>query len=251
MNHDQIALQLYTVREAAREDLLGTLGRVAAIGYRGVEFAGLHGVAAGEVRTALDAHGLRAAAAHVGLGAFAADAGQVIRDLHALGCPCAVVPGTPHDPWASPEGVRALAEQMNRLGGQLRAEGLRLAYHNHAFEFVDLGGQTGWELFAAATDPDLVDLELDVYWADVAGQAPASLIARFAARLPLLHLKDRGPDDDAPLGDGRLDLPGLLDAAVSADVRWLIVEQDNPQDPLNDVARSMAYLAGQIIARSA
>lgn len=250
MNQHQIALQLYTVRESAQTNLIETLGWVAALGYQAVEFAGLHGVPADEVRVVLTAHGLQAAAAHIGLGAFQADTAQIIRDLHALECSYAVVPGTAHALWNSATEVRDFAEQMNRLGRQLRAEGLRLAYHNHAFEFTDLGGQTGWEIFAAATDPELVDLELDVYWADCAGFPPAQLITRFAERMPLIHLKDRGPDDDAPLGEGQLDLPAVLSAADTAGVRWLIVEQDNPRDPLNDIALSMNYLVNQINTQS-
>ena len=66
MSRLPVALQLYTVRDVATEDFVGTLGQVADMGYEGVEFAGTYGMAAGELKKLIDDLGLRAAGAHVG-----------------------------------------------------------------------------------------------------------------------------------------------------------------------------------------
>lgn len=244
MQTDQIALQLYTVREAAKRDFLGTLNAVADMGYRAVELAGLHGVPAAQVRAALDARGVRAAAAHVGLTDLTGGFAAAIADCRALGCKYIVVPWVPKEQYATPAAAQGLAATLNALGREVRAAGMQLAYHNHSFEFVPLGETTLWDLLTAALDPELVQLEIDVYWVDHGGRDPAATIARHAAAARLIHLKDRAPDGaDAPAGTGGLDWAAILGAARAAGVRWYITEQDHPRDPLADSATAYRLMA--------
>jgi sugar phosphate isomerase/epimerase len=101
-----------------------------------------------------------------------------------------------------------------------------------------------WETLLAELPPD-VDIELDVYWAAVGGRDPVSEIQATAGRVRLLHLKDRaeGPDlSDAPPGHGTLDMAAIVKAGREAAVEWYIVEQDEPQDPLVDIAAGLRYL---------
>src|SRR5205823_11217070 len=117
------------------------------------------------------------------------------------------------------------------------------AYHNHAFEFAPLDGH-GRTLFDAllTTDPALVDLELDIFWAEYAGRDALVLLREHADRIRLLHLKDIARDQDppdVPVGRGAVDWPAILSAGEAAGVRWYVVEQDSPRDPpLEDVATS-------------
>lgn len=248
MRADQIALQLYTVREAAKRDFLGTLRQVAAIGYTAVELAGLYGVPAERVRETLDEQGLRAVAAHVGLPDLEERPEQAVADLRALGCEFLVVPWVEAGRRATTAGVRALAVDLNRWGRRLGSEGLRLAYHNHDFEFGPLEGSSVWEVLTAELDPALVGLELDVYWARRGGHDPAALIARHAPGVALIHLKDIAPGGtaDLPAGEGALDWEAILGAARAAGAAWYIIEQDNPRDPLDDVRRARE----QMLARA-
>ena len=88
-------------------------------------------------------------------------------------------------------------------------------------------------------------IELDVYWAAVAGRDPIAEIRANADRVRLLHMKDRapGPDArDAPAGEGTLPFPDIVDAARASGVEWYIVEQDDPREPLADIARALRYL---------
>lgn len=247
MNIDQIAVQMYTLRDLTAQDMLGTLRQLGQIGYRAVEFAGYGNSTPTEIRKTLDEAGIRGVAAHVRLDLIQTNLDQVIADMHTLGCEYVVVPWVSEEHRGSADQVRALAATLNGAGRRVADAGLRLGYHNHQFEFAALDGSTMWELLAAETDPALVDLELDLFWAIVGGFDPIDLLTRYGQRLSLLHLKDRARegDTDAPVGDGTLPWDRILPAAQAAGTRYYIVEQDHPRDPLNDVRQSLDYLRRQ------
>jgi sugar phosphate isomerase/epimerase len=245
MNKHQIALQLYSVRELVQQDMLGTLRQVAAIGYPAVEFAGYGGVPVAEIRALLDSLGMQTAGAHVALADLQTKPDQVFADLHTLGCHYAVVPWVGDEYRGGEAAVQKLAGILNDLGARCRAAGLQLGYHNHNFEFAGGAGPTMWERLTAATDPALVALELDVYWAAFAGADPLALIDRYSSRLALLHLKDMTPDEArtyAPVGQGTLPWAEILAAGTAAGVSWYVVEQDKSADPLADAALSLRNL---------
>jgi sugar phosphate isomerase/epimerase len=139
---------------------------------------------------------------------------------------------------------RRHADLFNEAGAALRREGLQFAYHNHDFEFAPLDGSTVWETMLPELSP-AIELELDVYWAAVGGRDPVAEIRANARRIRLLHMKDRAIGDephDAPVGDGVLPFPDLIEVARSAGVEWFVVEQDEPADALADIGRSLGYL---------
>ncbi len=240
-----IALQLYTVREQTAKDMLGTLRQLAQMGYRAVEFAGYGNALPATIRATVNTLGMRAVSAHVSYDRFANEFERVLEELHLLGCDHAVIP------WLAPElrvasSLPKLAEQFNEWGRRCNEAGVRFGYHNHDFEFArDERGETLFDTLARETDPTLVNLEIDVFWAEIAGVDPVELIRRHAGRVPLLHFKDRARSAerrDAPVGEGTLDWPAILAAAREAGTEWLIVEQDYPRDPMADVERSLRNL---------
>ena len=240
-----IALQLYTLREQAKEDFVGMLREVAAAGYEAVEFAGYGGMDAVALRALIDELGLRAVSSHVGYQRFTQEPAAVIDELQTLGCSYAVVPGLPQDV-RNVESAPALMEQFNAWGAQCRAAGLRFGYHNHAWEFAPLGDSTMFDLIAADTDPGLVDVQIDVFWALVGGRDPVALVEANAGRVPTLHAKELakpGEELDTTIGDGVTDWPNLLPAATAAGTEWLIVEQeDDIANAYRDIRRSLANL---------
>ncbi|HWE63245.1 MAG TPA: sugar phosphate isomerase/epimerase [Chloroflexota bacterium] len=247
MTEDQIAVQLYTLREQTATDMPGTLQRLAEIGYRAVEFAGYGNATPKEIRRVLDKYAMRAASAHVGVPQWE-QIDDVLATLQTLGCAYAVVPSLPKEQRTSLAQVKALCEQFNHWSERCRDRGIRFAYHNHAFEFDALEDSTIWETLLGSTDPTLVGIELDVYWAQYAGQAPVELIGRLAGRLPLLHVKDMAntPERaDVPAGSGVLDWNAILSAAARAGTEWYIVEQDHPRSAFEDVEASLRFLQGQ------
>lgn len=242
MRVDQISLQLYTVREETAKDMPGTLRRLAGMGYPAVEFAGFGGLSSEEIRAVLDELGLRASGAHVPLSAWDADPHSVIADMHAIGSAHAVVPSAPPDRRGDEAAVSRLAEDFNRWGGLCRSEGVTFSYHNHDFEFGRLGETTMWEVLVRETDPDLVHLELDLYWVKYGGADPEAVLRDVGDRVSLVHLKDMSPDaslSDLPVGEGTMPWPDLLRAADDVGVEWYIAEQDNPGNAMEDVEKSL------------
>jgi sugar phosphate isomerase/epimerase len=244
MRLDQIALQLYTVRELMARDLRGTLQAVAAAGYRSVELAGLFDVAAVELRRLLGEAALRPVAAHVDVDRLRAGLVDVADRHAALGCDRVIVPWLPEEERRTADAVRRFASELNEFARRLDELGIRLGYHNHAFEFEPLEGTTVWDVLLAELSPE-VDLELDVYWASVGGRDPSEVLHEAGSRILLLHMKDRTPDSpprDAPAGGGILDFADIIAAGREAGVEWYVAEQDDPGDALADIARAYRFL---------
>lgn len=245
MKRDQIGVQLYTLREMAAKDLDATLREVASMGYAGVEFAGFHGHSAADVRKMLDEYGLKAFSAHIPIAAFDGDIEQVVSDLQTIGAPWGVVPFvSPED--RSPAFFADLGDKMNSYGSRLHEAGLKLAYHNHDFEFTMTAedGRTIFDTLVSITDPALVSFELDLFWAAVGGYEPDGVMRQHPDRIKLVHLKDgkelaRGKD--LPFGEGALDWGAILSAARDLGVEYYITEQDNPnpENPLGDVETAL------------
>ena len=242
MTQIPIALQLYTVREAAGADLTGTFAEVAKIGYTNVELAGLYGKTATELKKILEDFGLNAVSAHVGIDAFEGDnLGQTIKDYQELGVASVIVPHIGEDIRHAPAGYKGLAERLNAAGELVGKYGLAFGYHNHNFEFTETeSGKSGIETLMDNTDPALVTFELDTYWALFAGFDPVEFINKHATRLSLLHIKDLDPVDRsfAPVGTGSLPLDAIIAAGISAQSRYFIVEHDTTKGPELDAIRT-------------
>ena len=243
-----LAVQLYTLREEAQADLEGTLERVGAIGFVGVEPADLHGLSPAAFRERVESLGMTVCSSH---GMPIGDtAGQVLDDAVTLGSPLVVVPFAAPDRFKTIEGVHAVADELNAALPLAQERGLALGYHNHFWEWRKLpDGRAAFDAMLDRLDPGVV-LELDVYWAQVAGQDPVALLERLGARAARLHMKD-GPAD-APeaamtaAGDGKVDLAA---AAAASPAAWHIVELDRcDTDMFEAVERSYAYLTSQGIS---
>ena len=244
---ERIGLQLYTVRSLMAEDVAGTLDAVAAIGYDEVEFAGYFGHAPAQVRGWLDAAGLSSPAAHVGMEDLAGAALEAaIETASTLGQRWLVLPWIPEEMRTS-DGYRALADMLNAAGETAARANLRVAYHNHAFEFdtVDDDGTTGFSLLLEHLDPALTDLEIDFHWSAVGGADSAALLRDNPGRFPLCHVKDLTADGRmADVGAGEIDWAGLFALSGTAGLLHFFVEHDQPGDPLASIEASYRYLSG-------
>jgi len=246
-----IAVQLYTVLEAAARDFPAVVERIGRIGFAGVELAGLHGMPPAELRRRLGDAGLEIAAAHVQ--APIGDArDRILDEQEALGTKTLVVPFVPPDRFKTRDAIRAVADDVNASFDNARARGFALGYHNHWWEFETThDAVTAHELLFARLDPG-VFAEIDTYWARVGGRDPAAVIAGLGPRARLLHLKD-GPADGfkspmTAVGDGVLDFPAIV--AASHAVQWHIVELDAcATDVFDAVEKSYGYLVGGGLSR--
>lgn len=239
----RLGLQLYTVR-ASTLPLPDLLHAVAAAGYAGVETVGTQGAAPEALRAALADAGLDLASAHVALADLRAAPEDVANAHRTLGTPMLVVPWlAPADRPTDLQGWTALGEELDALGGRLADVGMRLAYHHHDFELERHGDRDGLSALLDAAAPERLSVELDSGWLLAVGHDPAQWVSAWGERVARLHLKDVDLDRSPPwvdVGDGALDLTGLLIAADVAGVEWVLVEHDAPDDPLATARRSAA-----------
>lgn len=241
-----IALQLYTVRDALQKDFAATLHRVREIGYTHVEMAGFGTHTAATVKAMLDDAGLTPTSSHCPIDRLESDIEAALADIHTLGVKYIVCPWLPEERRKDEAGWRQCARVLDKAGSATQAAGVTLCYHNHSFEFVDVGGRTALDLLYDETDPAHVQAELDTYWIKHGGSDPAAYIRRLPQRCPLLHIKDMASNAErsfAEIGAGVLDWKGIFDAAETSGVVWAIVEQDIcPGDPLESIRTSLESL---------
>lgn len=223
-----IALQMYTLRDDAARDLAGTLAKVAEIGYYGVELAGYAGHSVADVKKLLDDNGLKAVGGHTAYDQVAKNTAQVVDDYKTLGAKYVVVPWIGEDMRKTLEDYKRLGAALDELGAKLKADGLTLCYHNHAFEFEKFGGdEYGYDVLFGSARPDNLQVEMDTFWVKKGGEEPAAYLNKYNGRVPLVHLKDMTPEGDfAPVGEGTIDYPSLFAAAEAAGAQYYVVEQD-------------------------
>ena len=241
---ETIGVQLYTVRDRMSEDVEGTLGRVAAVGYREVEFAGLYGRAPSDVRATLDAHGLRGVSSHHSLAEVRGAWERTIEAAVTLGQELIVVPSIPQ-PERTAEGLRRIADDFDRAAATARSAGLRFGYHNHAWELEPLpDGVRPMDLLLERTDPSLVDWQMDIFWTVHGGADPARYLREHAGRVTSVHVKDRSRDGRmVDVGAGVIDFATLLPLAERLGLRHVFVEHDSPDDSLASIRRSYEHLS--------
>lgn len=244
-----IGLQLYTLRNEMAADFEGTLRQVAELGYEGVEFAGYGGLSSEQMKKLLDSLGLQAIGSHVSLQRLRDDLQGEIDYVKAIGGQYLICPYIIEEDRKKGEDWKSLFAFFEEVGLEVRNQGLTFAYHNHAFEFdLKVDGAFVFDALYAQTNPESVQVEMDVCWVQFAGQDPLRYVPKYAGRLPLLHLKDFNKDEQGgmitlELGQGVVRLPDVIAAASDAGVEWLIVEQDHCQNPpLTSVANSLNWV---------
>jgi len=219
-----VGIQLYTVREDCQKDFVGTLKALAEMGYDGVEFAWNYGdMAPPELAAFLKDVGLRACGLHAPKDQAADAESEAYAYARGVGCPyvSTSLAGEVEEGWP------AAIELVQRAGRAAAQQGLQFSYHNHAQEFRQFDGQYALDMLYAQTDPEQVKAELDTHWIARGGLDPVAYIRKYAGRVPQLHLKDIGPNDEfVEIGAGVLDLEAVLDAARDAGSQWIIYEQD-------------------------
>jgi sugar phosphate isomerase/epimerase len=251
-----LGVQLYTVRDTITKDPAGVLKAIQQIGYDEVEavYASLD-----TIWPALKETKLKPISVHVDTAIFMEGGSKLdsaIANVKQHGFEYLVLPYIPPEQRGGADTFKHLAETLNKAGEKAKAAGLTLCYHNHAFEFAPLNGTTGLQILMHETHKGLVSLELDVFWASVAGHDPAALLKKYSGRVPLLHLKDKATgmavqyNETVPheafkeIGNGSIDIPAVLAAANRAGTRHYFVEQDQtPGDPIESLRESYKYLS--------
>lgn len=239
---ENAGLQLYTLRNEMARNFEGTLARVAALGYKEMEFAGYFNRTPAVVRQILDRYGLTSPAAHIQLQALRDDLDGEIERAAILGQKYIVVPILPADQRSIADYQRA-ADDINRAGEAAKAVGIKLGYHNHSFEFELTDGRIPYDILLEETEADLVDMELDLYWIRNAGVDPVPYFEKHPGRFSMLHVKDMDEFGRmAEVGRGEIDFGAIFSHADGAGFKHFFVEHDQPGNGLASVAVSLYTL---------
>jgi sugar phosphate isomerase/epimerase len=261
---DRVGVQLYTVRDAMKTDFEGTIAKVAAVGYKEVEFAGYFGHSAKDVRAILDKNGLASPSVHVDYATVEMMWPQALETAHTVGQSYIICPWVDEKQRAEPSGWKRAADLFNRAGEASKKAGIQFGYHNHSFEFdpaESLGGKLPYDFLLAETDPKLVAMEMDLCWISVAGKDPLAYFEKYPGRFPLVHVKDWVKDASsssgyqgamgqsvkyggrmADVGQGSVDWKRIFAHSGKAGIKHYFVENDDPKSAFDDIKISYDYL---------
>ena len=264
-NRRQIGTQLYTVRNLMAKDPIGTLEKISKIGYKTVEGATytgselFYGMPPEQFKMVLSDNGLEMISGHYLLGAampntkgtMVNDWQKAVDDAAAVGLKYMVCAHLSNTERGTLDGYQQTAEKLSAAGAISQKAGIQLCYHNHDFEFVAQDGKLPYDVLLQGTDPDLVKMEMDIYWVYKAKQDPIALFKKYPGRFPLWHVKDM---DNTPkqmfteVGNGVIPFKSIFAQAKVAGLDYFFNEQDVcPGDPLDSMAKSYKYIKENLV----
>lgn len=246
-----LGLQLYSVRDQLKQDYAGTLKQVASLGYKEVEAAGFYNQSPAQVKTEMEAAGLRCVSAHYPSEQLRQHFDAILDFHQKFGTAKYIICAFPglRDPARAKslphkQLVHAFtiddwkwnAEQFNTWGKKVKDAGFQFGYHNHTMEFQPQDGVVPYDLLLKETDPALVVMELDCGWVTVGGGSPEHYLRTYPNRIRMLHIKDfakdaghtsiENPPPAAELGRGTVDFPAIFKAVKSGSIQHMFVEQE-------------------------
>lgn len=253
-----LGIQLYTLRDLIAKDVSGVLSKITAMGYKEVETfdyhpkAGFWGLKAKDFAHLLKENGLKAPSGHYAMDNFMAGKNQdelkwYIDAAKETGGKYITIPWLDERVRKDADGYRRCAEHFNEAGIICKNSGLKLAYHNHDFEFKQFDGKTGLSILIENTEKELVDFELDLYWAVRSGNNPINLLKTYPDRFSMFHVKDMdktNKDLNTEIGKGAIDFKTILAYAAKTGAKHYFVEQETNYKPneLDSVKTSFDYL---------
>lgn len=243
---ENIGLQLYSVKELTQKDFLGTLKKVAEIGYNGVEFAGYFDTPAKELKKSLFDLGLRSAGSHIGIAMLKDNLDQVIEYSLEINDPYIICPALPQDMRDSMDAYKKTAELLNKIGRKCNENNIKFGYHNHDFEFEKFEGQYGLDILFENTQPEFLFMELDTFWVEYCGLRSVDVINKYKERCSVLHIKDMKSLNEkinTEIGNGIMDFKGITALGKKYNVEWYTIEQEEFEKPyLQSVKEGFDYL---------
>jgi sugar phosphate isomerase/epimerase len=241
----KVGIQLYTLRDLMKADVPGTLAKVAAAGYKEVEFAGYFGHTPRQIRELLKRNGLSSPSSHLSFDSLESGWQKQLDDAKVAGHKWVTIAWLPEEKRRTLDDWKRHAALFNRAAAQAKKADLKFAYHNHDFEIRPVEGTRPLDLLLTSTDPKLVDFELDLYWAVFGGGNPIDFFNRYPKRFPMVHVKDSsGPPDNkiVDVGQGTIDFKSIFAQSEKAGIKHYFVENDEPADPNVTLSTSYKYL---------
>jgi sugar phosphate isomerase/epimerase len=251
-----IGLQLYSLRHLFKKgDIQGTLALIRRWGFTDIEGGGTYGLPREEYLGMVRKAGLRMVSVGADYGRLVKDVGSVVEEAQAFGAQVVMCAWIPHEGRFSRADVDKALPVFAKAGRAMRDGGLRFLYHVHGYEFQPGPDGTHFDALAKGTEPGIVDFQMDVFWVVHGGGSPVELFQKYPGRFPSTHLKDmrkgtkvcdptgHAPDETSVvLGEGMLDIPGILRAANADGVKYHFIEDEHPEAE-KQIPRSLEYLA--------
>jgi len=250
VNIDNIGLQLYTLRDylTTKEDFTETLRKVSEIGYKNIELVKQNDLSAKEVREIADMYGIRIISSHTSLNILQSDLDSYIEDSHIWGAEFVGIGIMPAEYRENKSTYIEFINKINIISDKLKANGLTLVYHNHAFEFEKKEDELGIELLYKLTKN--VGLEIDFYWVQAGGASPCEWAQKLCDKNEIVHFKDMRVSGSeqltAPVGGGNINWKNVKKSLETCCTNWIIVEQDRcyGENPFDCIKESFDYLKG-------
>jgi sugar phosphate isomerase/epimerase len=235
-----LGVQLYSVRDQCKNDLIGTISAISKIGYKGVEFAGYHGRSATELRRILDDHNLVACGTHTPYESVLADKlKETVEFNRTIGNKFLIVPSMnarTKEEWLEK------AKLFDEIADKIKPEGMFVGYHAHAQDFKKFGDETIWEIFVGNTKPEVI-AQLDTSNCHDGGGDPVAMLKKFPGRTRSIHIKAAGGGPDAVIGEDKLDWKTIFAWCQNeGGTKWYVLEHETSKDPLDAVKRSYETL---------
>jgi len=259
----KIGLQLYTLRDIIGKDPKGVLKQVADLGYQELETFGyregmLFGMTVKDFGVYVSSLGMKITSGHYGMGmsertktmkgSLSNDWERAVADAKEMGQEYMIIAFLMPEERASIDNYKRVCEMINKGGEVCKQYGLKIGYHNHDFEFVELEGQIPFHLMMKELDPKLVSMELDLYWATFSGNNPIDLFAKYPGRFEQWHLKDMDKADRKKnpfLGTGSIDFRKIYASAKLSGMKHAYVEHDTfPASSIETVTADIASVKG-------
>lgn len=283
---DKIGLGLFSLPSLLEKDFEGGMELLAKMGYSELELygpytfsnqsakdrwksiipmvgfsgSGFFRHSANEVQSILKEYGMSVPSIHTDLDTMENNIGVFAKPSEVLGFEYITLPAIPDERRKTIDDYKKMADTFNVIGENAKKIGLKLAYHNHGYGLQEVDGQIPFQVMMDATDPELVFLEMDVFWTTAGRANPVEYLKKYSGRYHMMHVKDMKPityfagdGSDAAqwielfskmttAGDGDVDLDTIIKTAKSNGVKHFFVEQDMVQQPEVALKRSFDYL---------
>ena len=254
---DEFGIQLYTLRDVIPADPKGILKQVAGLGFKQIEsYDGDQGMFWNmphtDFKKYLDDLGMSMVSSHCDINKdFELKAAQAAEiGMKYLICPYI-------GPQTSVENWQKVTDKFNACGKICKKNGIRFAYHNHAYSFKAFSGMIPHDFMMDNTDPELVDHEMDIYWVVTGGANPIEYLKKYPNRFRLCHVKDRlktaaaeEQEASCDLGTGQIDFAKILKVAQDNGMQYYIMEQERYDNstPMMSAKSGADYLKQLVFA---
>jgi sugar phosphate isomerase/epimerase len=227
-----VGLQLYSLRDEIGKDLKGSLEKIAGIGYKHLEAAGyrdgkFYGLEPLEFKTIVESLGMKLTSSHL---TFKNDeVSQVLKAHQELGVNYMVWPWLNQEQRSSISAYQDVAEKFNTIGKMCNDNGFKFGYHNHDFEFHPTEGKIPYDILLESTDPELVFMQIDLYWIIFAGKDPIAYFEKYPGRFETWHVKDMAEGESKEMtevGTGIIDYGRIFKYAQTSGMKEFFIEQD-------------------------